>query len=132
MSYWSENIEQVTRRNRDWRRVVYTGHHLQVVLMSVPAGDDLGWEKHTQVDQFFRVEHGTGVLFIHSGDENKPTHTVRLRNGVAAVVPAGWWHNVYNLSSTDPLKFYTIYAPPHHPPNRLDKSHDDERRRHDH
>lgn len=117
---WSDNIERLTLKNKWWRKVIHTSPSLQVVVMSVPVGESLGWEKHDESDQFFRVESGQAVLETRSTPKAK-TKTEKLTNGYAAVVPVGLWHNVTNTSKTEPLQLYTIYSPPHHPPNRLDR-----------
>jgi mannose-6-phosphate isomerase-like protein (cupin superfamily) len=100
------NIEQATLENEDFRRVVYTAKHLQLVLMSIPAGTDIGEEVH-DVDQFIRVEEGEGKSVLDGVEHD-------LTDGSAVVIPAGVRHNIINKSSSDALKLYTIYAPPHH------------------
>jgi mannose-6-phosphate isomerase-like protein (cupin superfamily) len=99
------NIEAETTRNHDFRHVLYTGKHSQLVLMSLPPGEDIGMEAH-DVDQFFRVEAGTGEVEI-----NGQKHAVKAEDAV--VVPAGAKHNVRNTGKA-PLQLYTIYSPPHH------------------
>jgi mannose-6-phosphate isomerase-like protein (cupin superfamily) len=128
---WSENIEKATIENRFWRKVLHTSRSLQVVLMSVPVRQELGWEKHggrESTDQFFRVEQGRGVLQV-GRKKGQVDEEIDLYDGVAAVVPGGKWHNVINESSRRRLNFYTIYAPPHHPRDRLDRTKSDESRR---
>ena len=100
------NIEGRTRDNDNFRSVVYTGPHLQLVLMSLAPGEDIGDEVHDDTDQFFRVEGGEGVVSI----DGKET---RIEADTAIVVPAGARHNVKN-TGPDLLKLYTLYAPPHH------------------
>lgn len=92
--------------NRDFRRVLYTGQHMQLVLMTLQPGEEIGAEVHEDTDQFFRVEDGTGEVYIDG-------HQARIESGVAIVIPAGARHNIKNLGET-PLKLYTLYAPPHH------------------
>lgn len=99
------NIETETTRNHDFRHVLYTGKHSQLVLMSLPPGEDIGMETH-DVDQFFRFEAGTGEVEI-----NGQKHAVQAEDAV--VVPAGAQHNVCN-TGTEPLQLYSIYSPPHH------------------
>lgn len=131
---WSLDIERATTKNRLWRKVVFTGKHLQVVLMSVPPRQELGWEKHGRpkpTDQFFRVDadeasHGLLQMGKRKGQVD---YEVELYDGMSAVVPGGYWHNVINTSRRHRLTFYTIYAPPHHAPNTIDRSHSDELRR---
>jgi mannose-6-phosphate isomerase-like protein (cupin superfamily) len=100
------NIETETTGNEDFRRVLYTGHNLQLVLMSLPPGCDIGSEVHQDRDQFFRFEEGSGKVDI---DDN----SYDVGDGTAIVVPAGARHNVRNTGD-GPLKLYTLYAPPEH------------------
>ena len=100
-------IEEETRRNTDFRRVLYTGAHSQLVLMRLQPGEEIGEEVHGDVDQFFRFEAGTGAVVIDG-----VRHAVK--DGTAVVVPSGARHNVVNTSKTADLKLYTIYSPPEH------------------
>lgn len=100
------DIEDRTENNRDFRHVLYTGPHLQLVLMSLEPGEEIGEEVHADTDQFFRVEEGKGVAVI----DGKETP---IRSDSAVVVPAGARHNIRNTGAK-PLKLYTIYGPPHH------------------
>lgn len=100
------NLEQATVANADFRRVLYTGRHLQLVLMSIPAGGEIGEEVHETHDQFFRVDQGAGEVVIDGV-------ATPIGDGWSAIVPAGARHNVRNTSVAD-LKLYTIYAPPEH------------------
>lgn len=106
MKGFIDDIEARTESNPDFRRVVYTGPHLQLVLMSLNPGEDIGEEVHHDVDQFFRVESGTGEVHI----DGRATKVV---SDVAILVPAGARHNLVN-TGTRPLKVYTLYAPPEH------------------
>ena len=106
MKGYCENIEKRTVENDDFRRVLYTGKNLQLVLMTLPPGCDIGEEVHPDRDQFFRIEEGSGVITI-DGKEN------RVEDDFAVIVPAGARHNVINDSSS-PLRLYTIYGPPEH------------------
>lgn len=106
MKGYCENIEKLAVENRDFRRVLYTGHNLQLVLMTLQPGDEIGEEVHDDRDQFFRVEEGSGVVDI-DGTANK------IEDDFAVIVPAGARHNVRNTGSI-PLKLYTIYGPPEH------------------
>ena len=106
MKGYVENIERETLANEDFRRVVYTGKNLQLVLMTLPAGCDIGEEVHEDRDQFFRVEEGEGEIHI-DGNVNK------VEDDYAVIVPAGARHNVVNTGA-QPLKLYTLYAPPEH------------------
>lgn len=101
-----DDIETITEQNPDFRRVVYTGHHLQLVLMSIAPGDEIGEEVHPDRDQFFRVETGKGEVWIDG-------HRTNIKSEFAIVVPAGARHNIRNTGET-PLKVYTLYGPPEH------------------
>ncbi len=100
-----QNIEKLTERNDDFRRVMYTARNLQLVVMSLSPGEHIGVETH-DVDQFFRVEQGTGEVLIDG-------HRSPIGAGSAVVVPAGSQHNFINTGKTK-LKLYTLYAPPNH------------------
>jgi mannose-6-phosphate isomerase-like protein (cupin superfamily) len=100
-------IEKETQANMDFRRVLYTAPHCQLVLMSLRPGEEIGMETHTGNDQFFRVEKGHGKCVIDG-------HEYDLNDGDAIIVPTGARHNVINTSVGDDLKLYTIYSPPHH------------------
>jgi mannose-6-phosphate isomerase-like protein (cupin superfamily) len=106
MKGYVENIEQATLANDDFRRVVYTGRNLQLVLMTLQPGDEIGEEVHEDIDQFFRVEEGRGTIYI-DGLANP------IEDDFAAIVPAGARHNVVN-SGDEPLRLYTLYSPPEH------------------
>ena len=103
---YCDNIERLTVANEDFRRVLYTGEHLQLVLMTLQPGEEIGEEVHPDRDQFFRIEEGEGAADI-DGREN------RVEDDFAVIVPAGSRHNVRNIGSA-PLRFYTLYAPPEH------------------
>ena len=107
MKGFKNNIEKEALKNENLRKVPYSGKHLQVVLMSLKPGEEIGMEIHESTDQFFRFEGGKGKCII-DGNEYK------VENGDAIVVPAGAKHNVINTDSVKGLKMYTIYAPPHH------------------
>jgi mannose-6-phosphate isomerase-like protein (cupin superfamily) len=100
------DIEQITEDNRDFRRVIYTGKHLQLVLMSLLPGEEIGEEVHTTHDQFFRIEKGHGMVSI-GGVESK------IGKDDAIIVPAGFRHNIVNTGEKA-LRLYTLYAPPQH------------------
>lgn len=106
MKGFNGNIENMTIENTDFRRVLYTGKHSQLVLMALNPGEEIGMETHSENDQFFRFEAGHGEVII---DDNK----YEVSDGSAIVVPAGAEHNVVNTGSGQ-LKLYTIYSPPHH------------------
>ena len=107
MKGFKANIEKGTLSNNDFRKVLYTGKHLQLVLMSLKGGEEIGEETHRDNDQFFRFESGTGKCII---DENE----YNVKDGDVIIVPAGAKHNIINADSKAELKMYTIYAPPHH------------------
>jgi mannose-6-phosphate isomerase-like protein (cupin superfamily) len=107
MKGYFANIEEETLSNSDFRRVLYTGKHAQLVLMSLPAGSEIGMEVHEENDQFFRFESGTGLVVIDGNN-------YQVSDGSAIIVPAGAEHNVVNTSQTEDLKLYTIYSPSHH------------------
>jgi len=102
-----QNIEESTLENNNFRQVLYTSTHSQLVLMSLQPNEEIGMEVHTENDQFFRFESGVGKVLI-DGNEYE------VGDDVAVVVPAGSEHNVINTSSTEMLKMYTIYSPAHH------------------
>lgn len=106
MKGFADNIEKLTEDNDDFRRVLYTGKNLQLVLMTMQPGEEIGEEIHEDRDQFFRVEVGQGEIWI-DGVANE----VKADDGI--IVPAGAKHNVLN-SGSGPLKLYTIYGPPEH------------------
>lgn len=101
------DIETLTAENTDFRRVLYTAADCQLVLMSLLPGEEIGLETHNEGDQFFRFEKGIGRVII---DETE----YAVSAGDAVIVPVGARHNVINASLAEPLKLYTIYAPPHH------------------
>jgi mannose-6-phosphate isomerase-like protein (cupin superfamily) len=101
------DIELMTRENSDFRKVLYTASHSQLVLMSLKPGEEIGLETHDENDQFFRFEAGEGKVLI-DGNEYPVT------DGTAVIVPAGARHNVINTSASLELKIYTIYSPAHH------------------
>lgn len=103
------SLEELTLKNGNFRKVLYTGKREQLVLMALAPGEDIGREIHADVDQFFRVEEGIARFVFGPDDE----HMVRA--GDAVLVPAGTFHDVFNASSTKLLKLYTIYSPPQHP-----------------
>ncbi len=102
-------IEKTTEKNKYFRRVLFTGKHLQLVAMCLQPKEEIGNEVHKHVDQFFRIEEGRARFVLNNGKEK---HLVG--EGSAVVVPAGTYHNVINTSPTKPLKLYTIYTPPQH------------------
>lgn len=106
MKGFIEDIEELTEANKNFRHVLYSGRKLQLVLMALQPGDDIGEEVHTGTDQFFRVEKGRGEVVI----DGKAT---AIKSDMAIIVPAGARHNIRNTGDK-PLKLYTLYAPPEH------------------
>lgn len=107
MKGFCSNIEKDTLGNKNFRKVLYTGAHSQLVLMSLQPNEEIGMEVHPDNDQFFRFDKGEGKVII-DGNEYK------VSDGFAVVVPAGAQHNVINTSGKEDLKLYTIYSPAHH------------------
>ena len=106
MKGFVDNIEKITEENSNFRKVLYTAHHSQLVVMSLKPKEEIGMEVH-KLDQFFRIEKGVGRVVIDG-----VKHVIR--SGTAIIVPAGAKHNVINTSSKRPLRLYTIYSPPEH------------------
>ena len=109
------DIEKETLENSNFREVIYTGKHAQLVVMSLAPGEEIGLEVHPEVDQFFRIEKGSAKVVI-DGDEQV------VGQDFAIVVPAGSEHNVINASQEEELKLYTIYSPPNHPDGTIHKT----------
>jgi mannose-6-phosphate isomerase-like protein (cupin superfamily) len=110
---WVGDVERATLENHTFRTVLHTGEHLQLTVMRLGPGEDIGREAHPHTDQFLRVESGNGrVEFGRTEDVVEETHEVQ--DDWAIVVPAGVWHNVVNTGAGD-LKLYSLYAPPEHP-----------------
>ena len=124
MKGYCENIEKRTVENEDFRRVLYTGQNLQLVLMALPPGCDIGEEVHPDRDQFFRFEEGSGVVRIDGVDN-------RVEGDFAVVVPAGARHNVINTGEV-PLRLYTIYGPPEHKDGIVQSTKEEAEARHHH
>ena len=104
---YKNNIEKLALENDNFRRVLYTAGHCQLVLMSLKPKEEIGMEVHQDGDQFFRFEKGEGKVVINETE-------YIIGDGDTVIVPAGAMHNVVNTSTTEALKLYTIYAPPHH------------------
>lgn len=107
MKGYTANIEKLTEANKNFRFVLYTAKHCQLVVMSLNPGEEIGMETHEENDQFFRVESGVGKVIIDGISHD-------VSDGFAVIVPAGATHNVINASDTEPLKLYTLYSPAHH------------------
>lgn len=123
MQGYVDNIEQRTLENEDFRRVLYTGKHLQLVLMTLQPGEEIGAEVHEDRDQFFRIEGGAGEVLIDG-----KTH--QIADDDAIIVPAGARHNVRNTGDA-PLRFYTLYGPPEHRDGTVHKDKAQAERDHD-
>lgn len=110
---YSVNITQATRQNNNFRTALWTGDHLQLTLMSLNVGEDIGLEIHPNVDQFIRIEQGQGLAVM--GDRmDRLDFRANVEDDFIVIIPAGKWHNVINTGNI-PLKLYSIYAPPQHP-----------------
>ncbi len=107
------NINEASKQNNNYRTTLWTGKHLQLTLMSINPGEDIGLETHPNVDQFLRIEQGEGVAQMGESKDNL-TFKENVNDDSAIFIPAGTWHNVTNTGST-PLKLYSIYTPPNHP-----------------
>ncbi|OHA85162.1 MAG: cupin [Candidatus Yonathbacteria bacterium RIFOXYC1_FULL_52_10] len=121
MKGYIANIEQVTKENTDYRRVLYTGRNSQLVLMCIKPGDEIGEEVH-DLDQFLRFEEGDGKVILDGVE-----HTVEAE--MAVVIPQGTRHNVINTGSED-LKLYTVYSPPEHKDGTVHPTKADEKEEH--
>jgi len=112
MSGYSIQLEQATLENTNFRKVLYTAPHSQLVLMCLQPMEEIGIETHAEHDQFIRVESGSGKAII-GGEE------FVLADGVAIIIPAGSAHNVINTSATELMKIYTVYTPPEHKDGKI-------------
>ena len=124
MKGFIDDIESLTLGNADFRRVVYTGREMQLVLMTIPPGGEIGEEVHEDRDQFFRIEGGQGEVLIDG------TWT-KVGSDWAIIVPSSARHNVRN-TGTEPLKLYTIYAPPEHVDGTVHRTKSDAEHAHEH
>ncbi len=124
MKGYIDNIEMRTEENDDFRRVLYTGHNLQLVLMTIQPGEEIGEEVHDDRDQFFRIEAGAGEVWIDG-----LRHKVKADDGI--IVPQGARHNVKCVGQ-EPLRLYTIYGPPEHIDGTVHKTKADADKAHEH
>ena len=113
----SFDIEGATNQNPDYRAVAWSGRYLQVTLMSIPVGGDIGLEVHPETDQFLRLETGKGRVQMGAA-KNQLTFDETVSDGWCVLVPAGTWHNITNMGAT-PMQIYAIYAPAHHRPGKV-------------
>jgi mannose-6-phosphate isomerase-like protein (cupin superfamily) len=114
MKGFVDNIEKITEENENFRKVIYTAHYSQLVVMSIPPKGEIGEEVHG-LDQFLRIESGIGKAIL-----NDVEHA--LENGSAIVVPAGTKHNIINSSADKPMKLYSVYSPPNHKDGTIHKT----------
>ena len=113
----SFDIERATKENSDYRSVAWSGRYLQVTLMSIPAGGNIGLEAHPQTDRFLRLDAGRGLVQTGTTKDDL-TFEREVSNGWCVLIPAGTWHNITNIGTT-PMQVYTIYAPAHHAPDKV-------------
>ena len=117
---WVGNVERETLENANFRTVLFTGDRAQLTVMRLAPGEEIGVEMHDHLDQFLRIEEGSGrVTFGRSADEVEETHDVE--DDWAVIVPGGVWHNVINTGTGD-LKLYSLYAPPEHAPDTVHRT----------
>jgi len=114
------DIDKATRQNDYFRLTFWTGYHLQLTLMSINVGEDIGVEMHPNLDQFIRIEEGQGLSKMGCSKDNLDLQGA-VNENYAIIIPAGTWHNIIN-TGTRPLKLYSIYAPPQHPKGTIHKT----------
>jgi mannose-6-phosphate isomerase-like protein (cupin superfamily) len=122
----SFDLEKATLENDDYRAVVWSGRYLQLTLMSIQPGDDIGLEAHPQTDQFLRLDGGRGRVQM-GPSENQLDFDQEVEDGWAILVPAGTWHNVTNIGD-EPMRLYAVYAPVHHAAGVVHVTSDDAKR----
>jgi mannose-6-phosphate isomerase-like protein (cupin superfamily) len=124
------NIEEATKQNDNFRLALWTGSHLQLTLMSINVGEDIGLEIHPNLDQFLRIEEGQGL--VKMGDsKDRLDFQQKVYDDYAFIIPAGKWHNLINTGNT-PIKLYSIYAPPQHPFGTVHETKEDAEEHHEH
>lgn len=119
----SFDLEQATLDNEHYRAVVWSGRYLQLTLMSIPAGGDIGLEVHPDTDQFLRLDGGRGRVEMGPA-KDRLTFKQEVSDGWCAMVPAGTWHNMTNIGA-EPMQVYAIYAPAHHKPGKIHRTADE-------
>lgn len=124
-SPWTVDIERATLDNDTFRTTLWTGEHLQLTVMSIPPGDDIGLEVHHGIDQFLRVEQGRGRCRMGPAEDDLPFDE-EVGDDDVIMVPAGTWHNVVNVGDDD-LKVYALYGPPDHVAGTVHATHQDAR-----
>ena len=123
MTGWVGNVEEATVQNENFRTVLFTGAKIQLTVMRLAPGEEIGVEMHDRLDQFLRIEQGSGrVTFGPSADQVDEEYDVA--DDWAIVVPGGTWHNVINTGQGE-LKLYSLYAPPEHPPETVHRTKED-------
>lgn len=113
MTGWVDDIEKATLDNETFRTVLFTGKHLQMTVMSLKPGEEIGVEMHEGTDQFIRLEQGSGEVRMGSSEDDL-SEVHRVEDDWAAIIPGGTWHNVVNTGDED-MRLYSIYTPPEHP-----------------
>jgi mannose-6-phosphate isomerase-like protein (cupin superfamily) len=119
----SFDLEQETCGNKSYRGVVWSGRYLQVTLMSIPVGGDIGLEAHPETDQFLRLDAGRGRVQM-GPSKDRLTFDKTVSDGWCVLVPAGTWHNITNIGD-EPMQLYAIYAPAHHKPGKIHRTIED-------
>lgn len=117
------NIEDATKKNNNYRTTIWTGEKLQVTVMSIQPGDDIGLEVHEGIDQFIRIEDGEGLCKMGPTEDDLNVQ-IKVSDDDAVFVPANMWHNIEN-TGVKPLKLYTIYAGPDHLEGTVHPTHAD-------
>ena len=117
---FTTNIEEATKQNNTFRTALWTGKHLQLTLMSIGVGEDIGLEMHPDVDQFIRLEEGQGLMQMGLR-KGEVEFERKVSKDDIVLIPAGIWHNLTN-TGTEPIKLYSIYAPPEHPHGTVHKT----------
>lgn len=123
------NIEEATEQNNTFRTALWTGEHLQLTLMSINVGEDIGLEIHPNIDQFIRIEEGRGLVMMGDNKDNLSFQR-NVHEDCVILIPAGTWHNLINTGYT-PIKLYSIYAPPAHPHGTVHKTKEDAEEEHE-
>jgi len=116
----SFDLEQATCDNAEYRSVAWSGRYLQVTLMSIPVGADIGLEAHPETDQFLRLDAGRGRVQM-GPSRDQLTFEKEVSDGWCVLVPAGTWHNITNVGK-EPMQLYAIYAPAHHKPGKVHRT----------
>ena len=111
------DLEQATRDNESYRSVAWSGRYLQLTLMSIPPGGDIGLEVHPETDQFIRLDAGRGRVEMGTA-KDRLTMKKEVSDGWCVLIPAGTWHNITNIGD-EPMQVYAIYAPAHHKPGKI-------------